>query len=115
MKTVTFTKMMSKSQKPNRKVFHHHLRRIETTIKFSPLKDHWRKVKAEQRVEEFEEQTSSNSQIYGAFEYNEVLPKRFASAGEKFNKDHVIEIMFRSKIFSEELEIDIIKELYEGL
>ena len=71
--------------------------------------------KTEQRAEEFEEQTSSNSQIYGAFEYNEVLPKRFTSAGEKFNKDHVIEIMFRSKMFSEELEIDIIKELYEGL
>ena len=72
-------------------------------------------VKAEHELNKLEEPTSSDSHINEAFEYDEVLPKRLASEGEIFQNEHVIEIMFRSKMLSEEQEIDIINWLYGGL
>ena len=66
------------------------------------------------RYNDFEEPTSSRSEQDAAFEYNEILPKRFTSDGEIFRREHIVEIMFRSKIISEEQEGDVINHLYGG-
>ena len=46
------------------------------------------------------------------FEYGEIPPKRFTSDGEIFRREHIAEIMLRSRIYSEEQEIEIFRKLY---
>ena len=68
--------------------------------------------KVDQRIGEREEYTSSNSHINGAFEYNEVHPKRFTSRGEVLQKEHIFEILFWSKVLEEDQEINLMKILF---
>ena len=65
-------------------------------------------IKEDRKIHDFEEPTSSHSEREDKFEFNEVLPKRFTSGGEIMKIGHVAEIIFRSKMFSEAIELEII-------
>ena len=54
---------------------------------------------------------SSQIQIFN-YEYDEVFPRRFTSSGEYFKNEHAVEIMFRSRDFSEQEETEVIVKLY---
>ena len=47
--------------------------------------------------------------------FEEVLPQKFTSDGEYFQREHVAEVMFRSKLFSEKEELEIIRIFYSSL
>ena len=55
------------------------------------------------------------SDKHSSFEYEYILPNRFTSGGEYFRREHAVEIMFRSKMFTEEQEVEIIRKLYGKL
>ena len=47
--------------------------------------------------------------------FEEILPQKFTSDGEYFHREHVAEVMFRSKLFSEIEELEIIRTFYSSL
>ena len=47
-------------------------------------------------------------------EYESNLPQRFTVDGEYFKNEHAVEILFRSKAFTENQEIEIITKLHKG-
>ena len=72
--------------------------------------------KEENDQRKFSDDLNKSSSFAQALEsnyvYDEVLPRRFTSDGEYFKNEHAVEIMFRSRYFSEQEESDIIVKLY---
>ena len=97
----------------NLKVIQIHYLNKDTSQSYSTNSKNKNTEKEENKDNKFDSSLDEESGIDFTNYFEEVLPQRFTSDGQYFQREHVAEVMFRSRLFSEKEELEIIRTFYK--